>query len=147
MKRLKLTNRHSESGFTLLEMLVVMTIVGVIVGFGAPALNSAKEDAFEAKRDALVKTIETAKIRYSIKYDVKPSGLDAGTPIPGAFANFAEFSPFVSVNGGIPDINDIIDKANNKCGKYIDSWGTYPAADGTVNPVTFSDSAPVDALQ
>src|SRR3981081_3290326 len=60
------TSRASNSGFTLLELLVVMVIIGLLAGFVAPRyfsqVGKSRVKAASAQIDALDKALEQFRI-------------------------------------------------------------------------------------
>jgi prepilin-type N-terminal cleavage/methylation domain-containing protein len=132
----KVSLHQSEAGFTLIEMLVVVTIVGILIGFGAPALNTAKEDAQGAKRDQIATVIEGAKARTILIGGTS-------TITAGGAAAWSEFSKYVNINGGIPARADLVNSSANKAGSNLESWGTYPATDGSVTKMTWGTGTAV----
>lgn len=60
-----------KKAFTLIEVLLVVTIAATMFGTGVIALNSAKTQAMEAKNSAMAVAIETAKMRYLLMNEDK----------------------------------------------------------------------------
>lgn len=114
-----------ENGFTLIEMLIVVAIIGILVAIAIPALNTAKSDAQDAKAAAVISSIETAKARYALK-----DGAPEGGP-----ANLAQFSNLMLVNGAQPtaDANLI---TGTKFGNI--NYGNYPTGEGQDLPAKFN---------
>lgn len=70
-----------RSGFTLLELLVVISIIAILAGMVLPMFYSAKERAREAKAKVAVKALETAFKSYLDTYKVWPADIAAGTEV------------------------------------------------------------------
>ncbi|MCE9582934.1 MAG: prepilin-type N-terminal cleavage/methylation domain-containing protein [Planctomycetes bacterium] len=63
-------------GFTLLELLVVISIIGVLIGIALPALMSAKRHSKEKACRSTITQIDTALSSYETKFaDYPPSGM------------------------------------------------------------------------
>jgi type IV pilus assembly protein PilA len=56
----------SESGFTLVELLVVMLILGILAAIAIPAFFNQRDKARDADTKASVRTVETAEETYFV---------------------------------------------------------------------------------
>jgi prepilin-type N-terminal cleavage/methylation domain-containing protein len=59
----KISNRK-KAGFTLLEILVVISIIGILVAMGAVAYSTAQKKGRDARRQADIKAIQSAQEQY-----------------------------------------------------------------------------------
>lgn len=66
-------------GFTLVELLVVISIILILASLAFPALNSALLAAQKAQCSALVNSLKTGITAYNTEYSVWPSDT-AGQP-------------------------------------------------------------------
>lgn len=56
--------KRTHSGFTLVELLVVITIIGILAGLLLPAINAAREAARRAQCSTQVKNLALAAVQY-----------------------------------------------------------------------------------
>lgn len=91
MNNLNCTTRRHQTGFSLIEIMVVIVIIGLLVGIVAPNVIGRADEARVQKVQADFKAIQTALKMYRIDNFVYPSteqGLEALvskpslTPVP-----------------------------------------------------------------
>ncbi|MFN0050539.1 MAG: type II secretion system protein [Planctomycetales bacterium] len=61
-----------RSGFTLVELLVVIVIIGILMALILPAINSAKIKANEARVTVEIKNLEQALGAFKTKFGIEP---------------------------------------------------------------------------
>ncbi len=60
-------------GFTIVELIVVMAIIGVLILIAVPTLNKYMKDAMVVDRNALAKVAYTAAVAYSVEAQITES--------------------------------------------------------------------------
>lgn len=91
-----------KRGFTLIEMLIVVGIIGILVALAVPALSTAMSDARQAKVSAYVSQINTALNRYVIDQEVK----NQKNEITSLEAGWDKIKQYLVINGTTgPDYN------------------------------------------
>ena len=86
---------EGESGFTLIEMMIVVAIIAILVGMLVPNFVRARAQAQTAACEANLKEIATALELYESDHDAYPSG--SAVPVN---ANNADLQPYLKQ---IPD--------------------------------------------
>lgn len=72
-----------EGGFTLLELLIVIVIIGILALLIIPNITSAPKKARDTQRKTDLRTIQKGLEEYFVSNNVYPSALtalEAGTP-------------------------------------------------------------------
>jgi type IV pilus assembly protein PilA len=88
---LKLRQRmtRDESGFTLVELLVVMLILGLLAAIAIPAFFNQRDKAKDASAKAAVRTAETAMETYA----VQNNGSYVGAKVDGTAGSLQDIEP------------------------------------------------------
>jgi prepilin-type N-terminal cleavage/methylation domain-containing protein len=79
-----------KKGFTLIEIIIVVVIIGILVGIALPRYQKNVESARIAEAKTMLKAIHSAQMRYAQEYDQYTSGnLDIVVPEEGKFFTFS----------------------------------------------------------
>ncbi|MEO7993358.1 MAG: type II secretion system protein [bacterium] len=70
--------RRSQAGFTLVEMLVVITIIGILAGLALPNITKARTKAKESEVKANLHSIQTSLERFYVDHQQYPAYIAGG---------------------------------------------------------------------
>jgi prepilin-type N-terminal cleavage/methylation domain-containing protein len=96
MNRNKRTRRNQ--GFTIVELIVVVTVIGLLAAIAVGAYNKVVNDAKIAKSTALVNTLSTAKSLFVADPKTTPGMISQYNQSQ----DFSWIAPYIRVNGVQP---------------------------------------------
>ena len=87
-------------GFTIVELVVVVTVIGLLAALAVGAYNKVVNDAKTTKALALVNTLATAKTLFVGDPRTASAAITTFNGAPDT--NFASIAPYIRVNGAQP---------------------------------------------
>jgi len=118
---------RKEEGFTLVELMVVVLIIGILVAIAIPVFNSAKASAQKKSCFANQRTIEGSVQQYLASTDGSVVGdLDgnvvAGHPLVGSAAYIKEVPKCATATAAEPYV---LAAGTTDCPATADNHGPY----------------------
>ncbi|HYE78977.1 MAG TPA: type II secretion system protein, partial [bacterium] len=114
--------RGAQAGFTLVEMLVVITIIGILAGLALPNITKARTKAKETEVKAGLHSIQTSLERYYVDNQQFPAYI-----LGGSTASWTTYQQRLDPDDPHRKLNDPLIENG-----YIDSYPTNPfVADGS----------------
>jgi prepilin-type N-terminal cleavage/methylation domain-containing protein len=90
-----LTRRRSDDGFSLIEMLVVMIILGLLASIAIPLYIDQKRKGHDAATRSDVNAVANAMVGYLANNPTLPTWTFTGTTVVVDGSDFARLSPGV----------------------------------------------------
>jgi prepilin-type N-terminal cleavage/methylation domain-containing protein len=139
---------RANRGFTIVELIVVVTVIGLLAALAVGAYNKVVNDAKKAKQLALVNTLSTAKALFvadpaTTKAEINSFNTNNGVPE----TQFALIANYVRINGAIPTSISSAPTTTSLLGlSGFPTDGSVAVALGTVDDSSFGgatlDTAP-----
>lgn len=115
---------HSKRGFTLIEILVVISIIGILSSVVFASLSSARGKARDVRRVAEMRSIATALEAYHLRNGTYPS-------VPDANSGTATDNNWADVNVCRNEYYDISHASIGLTPEYLPAMSNDPLHDGS----------------
>ncbi len=142
--------QHLQGGFTLVEMLIVVIILGILAAIVIPQFSSSTTDAKEAALDANLAAMRNATELYRVQHNAIYPGAVATTA--GAACGAPAAKGTGAINTGQAWIDSMVqfsDVAGNTCtigDAVIYKFGPYMRNKVPADPITGKGSVAADIV-
>lgn len=125
---------RKEKGFTLIELMVVVLIIGILVAIAVPVFNVARENAWRRTCQANLRTLDGAIQAYYAEYGAFSADFNDGTNIDsnhdlveGQYIKKAPTCPKAAANGiqTVYDIQSVMGSLPEAQCPSVDAGGAY----------------------
>lgn len=116
------TLKNQERGFTLIELVVVLAILGILIALAVPRYLAARKKAYKAEADNVLqeaKTLEWAYYQQYNLFDTTAAGTSVGIVAPGgmhwfnpAFSGTANAVITITMSGSLSPLNSGTDSVS-----------------------------------
>jgi prepilin-type N-terminal cleavage/methylation domain-containing protein len=135
---------RANRGFTIVELIVVITVIGFLAAIAVGAYNKVVNDAKTTKSLALVNTLSTAKSLFVADPATTETSIKAFNG-DGMEDQFTLLAPYIRVNGAIPknsaDLLNLSGFPKDAAGNSVVTITLGQVDDATVTP-PITDSPP-----
>jgi type IV pilus assembly protein PilA len=91
-------NAKNEKGFTLIELMIVIAIIGILAAIAIPQFSAYRKRAFNATAESDVRNLATAQEAY---YVDNQSYANTATSLTGSYGYFPSGNVNATVTGGL----------------------------------------------
>lgn len=105
---------RKAAGFTLIELVIVIVILGILGAVAAPKLFNLQGDAYGANLNAMKSSISTSMVMANAKAQIKGTGFGTDGTTDAAVDGYKDvkfingYPQADSVTNGKPDLNGIL---------------------------------------
>ncbi len=138
--------RKSNKGFTLIEMIGVLAIIGILASVVAPKVIEAIRDAKVTSSLANLNTVKSASINYYARYNAYPPDASRLAVVPGTTTGFSRpYGQTGTLTAGTTTFGDILqsegllEKIASTVGESGSTQGANTGTSATVLATSTSD--------